>query len=152
MVAPAAVPLDGRGLTLFTVLAGTDQGSPPNRADVVRLEGTSLLVLARSLQNAMVYRQASTVLYTPQNVAPLNQLVLTTVVHQANGNVSIRVDGQERELGLISIDATQTMNVELGSRDFRGEIAALLVYSRALDLPDVENVEAYLQSVWNCCN
>jgi hypothetical protein len=144
-----------RGISIFAVAAITDAASC---VDIVHLSnGPEIDDIAFGRHDGRVlYEVLDGVLHG--DVFPLGRAKLMSVVHGADGSVSLRLDGAGPSTGTFDLPSTaiRTSNVigrslyaDCGS--VHGGIAEVLVYRRALDDSERGMVEGYLQTRWDCC-
>ena len=85
--------------------------------------------------------------------------VLLNVVHRPDETVDIRINGEfSNGASHIALPALLSRSKNFIGRSlygecspFAGNIAEVLLYSRALSLAEVQRVEAYLSQKWQCC-
>jgi hypothetical protein len=109
-------------------------------------------------KGAAIYEVGAPYIHAAQNPTILGGAELLAAVHQVSGAAQLRRNSNGLGEGTLELPSVVTRaeafighTLYAGCSPWKGAIAELLVYSRAVSDAELVEIETYLQDKWSCC-
>jgi hypothetical protein len=107
-------------------------------------------------EGSLLYEVQNDAVVGPEGAFELGAVLVLSVVHSIDGGVELRMNGQFMASSNFPLPANLdrannfiARSLYSGCDFFDGHVFELLLYARALDLPEREGLEAYLRTKWS---